>query len=524
MESPEWQVATYSSVANAIQSVSLLLAPTVLTPLLATSISIQWVPMPAAVVRLTVAALLIPVSWVAEKLGTVRSIRLGVLGMALTAALAGLGSFNSVGSLGMVHVILAAFGTLSWLPVYTVLVFAWMYTNSGSILGLGASSFELCAVIGVPLWAVLGATFGWGGAMLGVAALMLLVAAPLSVAFLEEPQRNSAAFSEQTSTITEVDVILKNEAAQSPGPDSARSRTGGANGTIADDASDSAETVVYVGDYPDDVDPLGSLHFRLLAVAAFLSHFGFGALQENLLVFLMHDRGWQMSGACILLAVFLSTAGATKLGLGYTSDRFDHRWRTWITSRLSLIGALAALLLHMFSQLTIIFMPFTLMCAAGAFGASTICRHFMISEFFESGLGTVQSTLFAGELVGHAAGAMLAACIRWETSSYPVAFGAGLLAMAFASYATESLLHVDDAPASYEEREPLMDTPTPERKPLRKESKDSSFGRRMFSMSTDFARGGLKGVSRNGSFMVSSRKHSSSMTASDYKALEEARV
>ncbi|OSX76463.1 hypothetical protein BU14_0190s0020 [Porphyra umbilicalis] len=451
---------------NCIQAGTFFMTPTTLLPVMAADLglSVGQAMLPLAAGKLAYVALLVPGGVLVDAAGPRAGVLGGIAGLAAVTAVYAV-AVRGLWAMGVAHVALATFSSVSGVPVYSLFIAGWF--GGG---GAWASPWALC-------WRGGG---GGGGDGVGGDAERGGVPSPVAPASLGEegtadahdasPQLSPSVVGAdggmQLSPIAE-SAVAPSVDTVAPAATAADSDSGPATGgtaptppggpvlfpTLPTDAATAAmAAAAAAGDAAAAATAAAAAAsarrrtFLGFAASYALMQYTFGSLGENLLFFLTIDRGMPLSVASLYFSALNGCAFLAKLAGGHLGDRFNRFRIAGGASLLTAIGvsllfasgswapvgagdgvdgggdALEGVRLPTLTASPWVVLAFTIVFGLG-YGATFNCLYSLGPVVFgRRDLGRVQSALFGCGLLGNATGAVVSGALRTAYSTYDLPF------------------------------------------------------------------------------------------------------
>ncbi len=305
------------------------------------------------------------------------TVLIGALGFALTSQIGALWHFY------ITYGILVGLGFSSIYVLTTATVSRWFTEGRGLALAIVLSGFNLGWLVGGPFVALLIARWGWRPAYLGLAALLVLVAAPLSLAVSYPPEARPS---------------------HAPGPPPRRAST--------------RESLAHA---------FGDRRLWALVAAWFLLGMVFMMVSVHSVPY-GRDRGLPLEQASLLLTAYGIGAAIGRLAAGVAADRLG----TLVTMRYCLAVQGTALLVLVVGPPGWALVPTLVAFGLGAAGSDNTFVKVIPEVFGVAALATLMSVVGLGWRAGAGIGPAAAGYLHDATHSYTLAFAAGVVALAAA--------------------------------------------------------------------------------------------
>jgi MFS family permease len=305
------------------------------------------------------------------------TVLIGALGFALTSRIGELWHFY------VTYGLLVGLGFSSVYVLTTATVSRWFTERRGLALAIVLSGFNLGWLVGGPLAALLIARWGWRSAYVGLAGLLVTVAAPssLAVRYPAEARPLTGAPGRRPSG----------------SPASARASLGHA---------------------------LGDRRLWYLAAAWFLLGMVFMMVSVHSVPY-GRDRGLPLEQASLLLTAYGIGAAVGRLAAGVAADRLG----TLVTMRYCLLIQGTALAVLVAGPPAWALIPALVAFGLGAAGSDNTFVKVIPEVFGLAALATLMSVVGLGWRIGGGLGPAAAGYLHDATRSYTLAFGAGVVAL-----------------------------------------------------------------------------------------------
>ncbi|GJQ11565.1 hypothetical protein GpartN1_g3356.t1 [Galdieria partita] len=433
-----WTIAFGAALLNFLQVSCFFIAPAVLLPLVVKELkaSLALAPVPIAIGKIAYVLFLVPEGIVLDSVGPCVFLIVGFIGLSFVSFLYSILVRNFTG-LCFFHICLAAFASVTGVPVYSLLLSELFKENLGLALGLVLSGFSLAGTVVPFTLGPLAARKGWRL----IWKLLSLALGTISVPIAFYIWRR---FPAAAKRLKDSEFIPKSPSSASYSPRFSTRRLQD-RGKLSSSGSPTLRNVSRrslsrrprrndnqkLSGLTNSGSIFSPIYFSLMACYICVQY-AYGCFNENILFFLTVDADFSLGHASLILSLINCAAFAAKLVGGHLGDTHD-RYRLAAFSSASAAAGIIILFLpgtnaNQYTRLpslgTSSFQFFLFAIAFGAgYGSTFNCLYSIVPSVFPlSRIGVVQSSLFGFGLLGNATGALVTGSLREWTGSYDLSF------------------------------------------------------------------------------------------------------
>jgi len=427
-----WTIAFGAAILNFLQVSCFFIAPAVLLPLVVKELkaSLALAPLPIAIGKISYVLFLVPEGVILDSVGPRVFLLVGFVGLSVVSFFYSF-LIRSFTALCVFHIILAAFASITGVPVYSLLLSELFKENLGLALGLVLSGFSLAGTVVPFTLGPLAAQKGWRLIWKLLSLILATIAVPVAfyiwkrfpIALKEHEESIPKSPSSSSPRFLRKQGKLSSSNLSSPSLRNISKRSRSRRANRMDNKQISGLT--------NSGSIFSPIYFSLM-VCYICVQYAYGCFNENILFFLTVDANFTLGHASLIMSLINCAAFAAKLIGGHLGDTHD-RYRLAAVSSASAAAGIIILFLpgtsaNEYTRLpslgTSSFQFFVFAIAFGAgYGSTFNCLYSIVPSVFPlSRIGVVQSSLFGFGLLGNATGALLTGSLREWTGSYDISF------------------------------------------------------------------------------------------------------